>query len=540
MTEALERARTAVRERRWQEASDAFAAAARNDGGLAAPDLELRATTMFLRGHVDSATTDLIAAHEAYLAGDDITGAARTAGWLSIQMLEAGDPALSAPWIARGLRLADRLADAEAVGGLVALMPAAFSALFVGDIVDATRRFEEIAAIAARTGDSELAAQAAFARGKGLSTIGSTAEGLALIDEALAIVAAGEVSPLTPFMFYRVVLDVAHEGFDLDRAERWTADFDTWCRGQTGLVAYSGQRHAYRAQLFLLHGEWAEASLSATLAEERLRAGDFTSGYVANYQLGELQRHRGEFRAAGEHYRSAGATGWDPQPGLALLRLAERDVTAAQAMIRHSVVAANEAVRRRLLPAAIEIETAAGDVVAARKALISLRESRQVWTTPLLAAVTAFGEAQVLFAEDDAEGALEAVTTAATAWSILDAPYEVARCGILRGRILQRLADDAGAAVAFGAARVVLRELGARAALADLDLASGVREVGALTLREVEVLRLVSTGRTNRGIATALSLSEKTVARHLSNIYLKLGISSRSAATAYAYEHALV
>ncbi len=540
MTEALERARTAVRERRWQEASDAFAESARNDGGLAAPDLELRATTVFLRGNFDAAANDLIAAHEAYLAADDITGAARTAGWLSIQMLEAGDATLSAPWIARGLRLADRLVDADAVGGLVALLPAAFSALFVGDIIDANRRFEEIAAIAARTGDTELAAQAAFARGKGLSTIGRTAEGLAFIDEALAVVAEGEVSTLTPFMFSRVVLDVAHEGFDLDRAERWTADFDAWCRTHTGLVAYSGQRHAYQAQLFLLHGEWAEASLSATLAEECLRAGDFTSGYVANYQLGELQRHRGEFRAAGEHYRAAAATGWDPQPGLALLRLAERDVAAAQAMIRHSIAAANEAVRRRLLPAAIEIETAAGDLVAARKALTSLREFRQTWDTPLLTAVTAFGEAQVLFAEDDAPAALEAVNEAATAWSILHAPYEVARCEILRGRVLQRLGDDTGAATAFGAARDVLRRLGARAALADLDLASGVRQVGALTPREVEVLRLVSTGRTNRGIATALSLSEKTVARHLSNIYLKLGISSRSAATAYAYEHALV
>jgi len=345
---------------------------------------------------------------------------------------------------------------------------------------------------------------------------------------------------LTPFMFYRVVLDVAHEGFDLERAERWTADFDTWCRAQTGLVAYTGQWHAYRAQLFLLHGEWAEASLSATLAEECLRAGDFTANYVANYQLGELQRHRGEFRSADEHYRGAGAAGWDPQPGLALLRLAERDVAAAQAMIRHSIAAANEAVRRRLLPAAIEIETAAGDVAAARRALDHLHELRAVWTTPLLAAVTAFGDAQVLLAEENAEGALDAVNDAAKAWSILRAPYEVARCEILRGRILQRLGGEVEAAVAFGAARDVLRELGARAALSDLDLASGVREVGALTPREVEVLRLVSTGRTNRGIATALSLSEKTVARHLSNIYLKLGISSRSAATAYAYEHALV
>ena len=264
----------------------------------------------------------LTTAHQRYLADEDLVGAARTAGWLALEVLEVGEVELSAHWIARGLRLVERLGDVSSVGGFVALVPAAFTAMFVGDLGEAIRRFDEIAAIAERTGDRELAAHAAFGRGKCLTTMRTDRRGIRQSRPGDGGRGAGEVSPLTTCVFYRVVLDVWHEGFDLERAQRWTSSFAQWCGEQPELVAYSGQCHAYRAQLFLLHGEWAEASAAANLAEERLRAGDFTAAYVANYQLAELHRLRGEFRAAEEHYRRAAETGWDPQPGLALLRLA--------------------------------------------------------------------------------------------------------------------------------------------------------------------------------------------------------------------------
>lgn len=538
---ALELARSAAAECRWREACEQFTQA-RSTGAeeLAGPDLELLATASFLRGRSEAAFDALATAHELYLQENNTVGAARTAGWLALGLLEAGEGSRSAGWVARGLRLVEQLDDSASIGGLVALVPAAFASMFVGFVSEAIRRFEEIAGIAERTGDRELAALAALGRGKCLTTLGRTSEGFDSLHQAMAAVTAGDVSTIATCIFYRITLDIWHEGFDLSRAHEWTSAFGQWCRSQPELVAYRGQSHAYRAQLSLLHGEWAEASAEATLAEESLRAGDFTAHFVANYQLAELHRLRGEVRAADEHYARAAKAGWDPQPGLALLNLAKGEVGLAQTMIRRTVTGANKGSRCRLLPAVVEIEVAAGDAVAARRAADELWAVNRSAPTPMLAAVAALAEARVRLAEGDAAGALGPVETASSGWSALDAPYEVARCGVVRGRLLLALDRSDAATAQFAQVRATFVELGARSALAELAGLMGEHPTGTLTAREVEVLRLVSTGLTNKGIAGRLSLSEKTVARHLSNIFGKLGLSSRAGATAYAYENGLI
>jgi DNA-binding NarL/FixJ family response regulator len=537
---ALESARAAVAEHRWREARERFDEAVASGGGLSGPDLELFATASLLRGQGAPAVEAMTHAHDLYLAQDDSVGAARTAGWLALELLEMGDLPLSGVWIARGLRLVAGLKDSDAVGGRVALVPAALTGLFVGNFDEAIRKFDEIAAIARRTADRELAAHAAFGRGKCLTTVGRTAEGLASLDRAIAAVSAGDVSPLWTCVFFRVLLDVAHESFDLERAERWTAAFAQWCDAQPELIAYSGQSHAYRGRLLLFHGRWPDAAQAAGRAEERLHAGDFTASYVANYLPAELHRLRGEYRAAEVHYRRAADTGWDPQPGFALLRVAQGEIADGRTMIRHAAAAADEGTRRRLLPAVVEVELAAGDVGAARRAADDLKALRAELPTPLLAAVAADADARVQRAEERPAGALDAADDAEAAWKQLGAPYELARCRVLRARILTALGRADEAAAACAAAQAVFAELGAGPALAEVNELLGVRTTGALTDREVEVLRLVSTGLTNRGIAERLSLSEKTVARHLSNIFGKLGLSSRAAATAYAYENSLM
>jgi DNA-binding CsgD family transcriptional regulator/tetratricopeptide (TPR) repeat protein len=539
-SETLDLARAAFGARRWRHASELFAAARAKGPGLAGPDLELLATASLLRGQPSAAVEAMTAAHDLYLGHDDTVGAARTAGWLALELLELGDVSLSGTWISRGMRLVARLEDSDAVGGRVALVPAALTGLFVGNLDEAMRKFEEIAAIARRTDDRELAAHAAFGRGKCLTTMGRTDEGFASLDRAMAAVSAGYVSPTWTCVFYRVVLDVAHEALDLQRARRWTSEFEQWCREQPELLAYSGQCHAYRAQLLLMDGDWAEASSAATLAEERLRAGDFTAQYVANYQLAELHRLRGEYRAADEHYRRAAESGWEPQPGPALLRDAEGESGVAQTMIRRAAAGADEGTHRRLLPAVVEIELSAGDVAAARRAADELNALRRSAPTPLLVAVAGGCEARLLLAEGNAAGARNAADAAYSAWSALALPYEMARCRVLRARILRELGESAAAAAEIEAARAAFVALGARSGLAELTALTGERSPGTLTDREVEVLRLVSTGLTNRGVAGRLSLSEKTVARHLSNIFGKLGLSSRAAATAYAYENGLI
>ncbi len=537
---ALELGRAAFADRRWREACERLGEArATSPTGLAAPDLELLATASLLRGQTSVAVGAMTEAHDLFLAQGDEVGAARTAGWLALELLEIGDVSSSGVWIARGLRLVARLEGSEAVGGRVALVPAALTGLFVGNFEEALRKFDEIASVAERSGDRELAAHAAFGRGKCLTTLGRTAEGFASLDRAMAAVSAGEVSPLWVCVFYRVVLDVAHEAYDLDRARRWTAAFESWCGAQPDLIAYSGQCHAYRAQLLLLAGDWAGASAAATLAEERLRAGDFTAGYVAHYQLADLRRLRGEYRAADDHFRRAAATGWDPQPGWALLRIAQGSPAEARTMLQHAVGGADEGTRRRLLTALVEVELANSDVGAARRAAEELSALSRESRTTMRIAVAAAADARVLLAEGEAARAREAAATALGAWAQLGAPSEAARCRVLLGRAGQAL-GRADAAAELEAARAVFAELGARPALSEVGELMGVRATGVLTEREVEVLRLVSTGLTNRGIADRLSLSEKTVARHLSNIFGKLGLSSRSAATAYAYENGLI
>lgn len=535
----LEVGRAAIAERRWRDARDVLAEA---DGatasGLAASDLELFATASMLCGSTGDAVAAMTRAHDTYLADADIPGAARTAGWLALQHLEMSEIALSGTWMTRGVRLVAQLGDADAIGGRVALVVAALTGFFVGDYDEARRRFGEIAAIAARTGDGELAAHADFGSGMCLTSSGMTAEGLESFDRVVAAVAAGDVSPLPTCAFFRMMLDVAHAAFDLRRAADWTDAFGRWCDAQPQLVAYSGQCHAYRAQLLCLRGRWAEASSAALLAEERLRAGDFTAAYVSNYQLAELHRLRGEFRAADPYYRKAAATGWDPQPGWSLLRLAQGDVPESRRMLRHAVAGAEEGNRRRLLPAVVEVELAAGDVATARAAADDLAELCRAEATGMLAALAAAAAARVSYETGDHLAGLDAAEDAIRAWADADVPYEAARCEVVAGRVLSALGRQEDAARRFEAARAAFDALGARADSAETAELLGIRTPGALTHREIEVLRLVSTGLTNRAVAERLSLSEKTVARHLSNIFAKLGISSRAAATAYAYETA--
>jgi DNA-binding NarL/FixJ family response regulator len=276
------------------------------------------------------------------------------------------------------------------------------------------------------------------------------------------------------------------------------------------------------------------------LALSRFRAGDYRAVYGAPYQFAELGRLRGAFHSAEESYRRAGESGWEPQPGLSLLHLAVGRTQRAQDEIRRSVAGADPFTRRFLLPAVVEIEVAAGDLDAARRAVDELREASLSTPTPMLLATVAAAEARTLLAAGEGRSALEPARTAVEAWRSLGVPYEAARSRVLVGRALRSIGEAAPAQAEFDAARKVFLELGADPALAELAGDTGEHRPGALTDRELEVLRLVSTGLTNRAIGARLALSEKTVARHLSNIFGKLGLSTRAAATAYAYENGLV
>jgi DNA-binding CsgD family transcriptional regulator len=535
---ALDRGRTAYREHRWTEAIADYDAA--EPEPATALDLEHLATAAFLVGRFEDGVAWLTRAHEAFLADGDLDDAARCAAWLGMHLMDVGDRARGGGWFARAQRLVDEHPEGRPDHGFL-LVPQALAALYGGDAPSAASAFGQVAELARAAKDADLVALAELGLGQAEIMLGRPAAGLSRLDEVMVAVTAGEVSPVPSGIVYCAVLQCCRLTFDVQRAHEWTRALDRWCADRPDMVAFSGQCHAHRAALFLLHGAWADALVAAEEAQNRAERGDNDGLFSAWYQHGEVHRLRGDTDAATASYERAARAGFDPQPGLALLRLALGDAAGAHTMILAAADRLDPSERRWLLPATVEIQLGVRDVVAARATADELGELGRSNAMPMLSALIDQAEAAVLLAEDDARTSLTTSRRAWTRWRDLDAPYEAARCRVLAARACRVLDDEAGAAMELDAAREVFSELGALPALAAVEAARSTRPepVGGLTTREVEVLRLVAAGGTNREIARDLYLSEKTVERHLSNIFAKLGLSSRSAATAYAFRHRL-
>lgn len=258
----------------------------------------------------------------------------------------------------------------------------------------------------------------------------------------------------------------------------------------------------------------------------------------------ELYRLCGDFADAEVAYRKANQSGRQPLPGLAQLRVAQGRVDEANATMRRALDEADDAATRsRLLGPYVEVVLAAGEVAAARSAADELTRIAAERHNPFLSALASHANGSVLLAEGDARAAITALRRAWAAWGELEARYEAARASVLIALACRALGDEDSAQMELDAARSVFLQLAAAPDLVRVEKLSGITErrvAGGLTARETQVLRLVATGMTNRAIASQLVISDKTVATHVSSVFVKLGVSSRSAATAYAYEHDLV
>ena len=534
----IERGRDAFARRAWAEAFDLLSEADRSTA-LELDDLERAGLAAQYSGH-DEAATDLAGRiHRAAMQRGDFARAARMAFWIGMSFIQRGDVTQGGGWLGRSAHLLGEH-DLDTVTWGYLSIPDGIR-LVEPDAAAALEAFERAAAYAERFGDADLAAMARLGRGRSLIGLGEVGKGLALLDDAMVAVTSDELSPLVTGIVYCGAIEAFTDLFDVRRAQDWTQALSDWTDRQTDGLPFRGRCMVYRSSLMRLHGDWSTALAEARRAEAwLLRPPPEPAVGEAYYEQAELHRLRGEFGPAETAYREGSQWGRRPEPGLALLLLARGRGDAARTMIERALEEApDDIARTKLLPALAEIALAARDGARAGEVVEELAAAEGLRPAPLLAGTVARLDGEVRLAAGDARGALARLRAAETIWHGLDAPYDLARVRADLGEVLLALGDADTAALEFDAALRTFRDLGAEPDIHRVERsADRPRSLpGGLSAREAEVLGLVAAGHTNRAIAAALGISERTVDRHVSNIFTKLGVSSRAAATAFAVEH---
>ena len=544
----LEHGRRASSQQAWASAFSSLAAADR-EAPLGAEDLESLARAAYMLGRDDDYVAALERAHQLYLDRGEAARAVRCGFWIGHSFLFRGQRALGSGWFARAQRHLDNFAGDCVERGYL-LIPLWLEQMGRGHLDEGYATAVEAATIGERFGDADLVWLARDDQARALLRLGRFAEGFRLVDEALAAAAANELSPIVTGIVYCNTIAFCRAVFDVRHVQEWTRALTAWCERQPDMIAHNGLCLVHRAEIMLLGGDW-----DAALNEARRSAERFTQGALnqlacgsAFYCQGEAHRLRGDFDAAEEAYRQASLHGCEPQPGLALMRLAQGKPEAAAAALRRFMGETTLPLRRAgVLPAYVEIMLATGSLDLARAASRELDEIADQIGCEALDATAAHSRAVIALSENRPGDALPALRRALTIWSELDAPYEVARVRLAIGLACRQLEDRETELLELEAAQRTFKDLGA--ATDEAQAASLVRRAGGrtavaethgLTEREHQVLRLIATGKSNREIADALFISEHTVARHVQNIFAKLSVSSRAAATAFAFSHQLV
>ncbi len=528
----LERGRSAYAERRWDVCVECLRAADA-DEPLSGEDLKLLGLSLYMTGEDDASTEVLERTHGLALAQERWPEAAETAFWHAFLLFNAGEPARGGAWLARSRELVDE----HAVRGAMAAFPDVIQARGLvesGRVDDGMALAKAAARVGKDEGNANLEVLSRLVVGWALLRQGRRDDALGCFDEVMLTVSAGDLYPTVAGLAYCAVISACMSVLDVPRAQEWTGVLSDWCDAQSGLVPYRGQCLVHRSQLKAMQGDWTGALDEARAACARV--GGSAVGH-AWYQLGEVRRLQGEYAEAEDAYRRANSLGHQPEPGLALMRLGQGRVDEAVTAFRRLHAEPGRIDRADVLAGYVEAMLSVGDLDAAREAARELAEGAEALPA-VHRARAAEARGAVLLAEHEPAEAIARLRQALDLWTRLGMPYDAARVRVRIGDACRLLGDESAACLEHDAARETFVRLGARPALERLG--APTRGDAVLTAREVEVLRLVAAGHTNRAIAATLVLSEKTVARHVSNIYTKLGIRSRAAATAYAYDHHLV
>ncbi len=516
---------------------------------LGPPELEQLAVSSYLIGDDDRCEAAWEAAHRRHVAAGNRPDAARCSFWLAFCLMMRGQTAQARGWLGRTEAVVGDDLECSARGYL--LIPSLLGALESGDATAARDLAIGAAEIATAFGDADLGAFAGLGLGQALIALGEPATATARFDEVMVAVSTGEVGPIASGVVYCAVILECMQIFDLRRAAEWTDVLFAWCEEQPELVPFRGQCLVHRSQLLQASGDWPGAVATVEAACRRLTDPPHPALGLALYQEAELHRLVGSFDEAAATYARASAAGQEPMPGLALLALARGDVQSAATGIRRALLETTHRMRRPpLLAAAAEIFRHGNDLTAARAAADELADISAATAAEVLGAMADHAVGAVTLSEGDTSASLPRLRSARSAWARLQMPYEAARASVLLGLGCVSLGDRTSAALDFENARIAFETLGAQPdleRLRSLRAASGSpvetpdrNRKGRLSTREVEVLGHVASGQTNREIAAALTISQHTVGRHLENIFSKLGVSSRAAATAFAYEHDLL
>jgi len=550
----LERAREAADGRRWGEAYEILS---RVDQGMALgpEDLELLSTAAFLTGHRDVSRQASLRAYQIWVNSGENRKAARGAVRLGLDKLDTAEIAQASgclpaslsscsAWVAQASALLDDKEDCVERGYL--LVPLAFEHLVGRGGLEALEESvgvaEQAVEIGRRFDDRELIALAGMILGRALIRSGREHHGMSVLEDSVSIAREGEVSAPVSGMILAAAVKAAEEQWDLLRFDRFVRALAGWCGRQQGMVQFRARSLAHEATLNRFHGRWSAA---LNLAEEATNPviGSLDQSALAEalYEQGEIFRRRGDLGAAEDAFRRAGQMGCDPQPGLAFLRFVVGDTDTAAASIARALAEASTPLERvELLAAQTEILISIRDLDGAVGAVQELEAIASTHDSPFLDATARQAKGELLLAEGEAVSALEHLREASRVWRQFDLPYEQGQARALAARCCRMLGDEDTMVLEAETAVRIFAELGAGRDLMDAQEVIGKSvETHGLTSRELEVLRLVTRGLTNKAIAEELVVSVRTVDSHVSNLFTKLGVTNRAAATDYAHRHDL-